>query len=351
MARYRGALLGMVVLTLGIVGLSVPSPRTLQLWPDRNAGVTSGLLEGVSAPIDLQMLPFGVCHTDTGDVVQARTYLHFPLDVFPPGTEILHATLYVYVDGVSGTGEATFGTYRVLEPWGEDGWGSDPAAWPALLTAPIAVTAARFDVVTPTLPGSAPVSTPTSTLAPAATPTATLTPTATPTATLTPTATPTTTLTPTATPSATLTPPATPTTTLTPTATPTPSSTPAAPAVMLAQVTGTWLTWDVTALMRAWQAGEVPNHGLALAPAPNPDADPETAGDLLVARWLAAADPDTRPHLIVAFEVHPVTPTPTSTPAPLLPPAGNTVEWEGVGLLLIGATLLILGLAGRRKQG
>ena len=101
--------------------------------------------------------------------------------------------------------------------------------------------------------------------------------------------------------------------------------------------------------MRAWYAGEVPNHGLALAPAPDPDAGPETAGDLLVARWLAVNDFSTKPYIIAEFEVHPVTPTPTATPAPLLPPAGSTVGWRGVGWLLVGAALLILGLAGRRR--
>jgi len=100
-------------------------------------------------------------------------------------------------------------------------------------------------------------------------------------------------------------------------------------------------------LMRAWQAGEVPNHGLALAPAPDPDADPETTGDLLVARWLPADDPGTRPYLVVEFEVHPVTPTPT--PVPILPPAGGPVRWWGAGLLLVGVVFLALGLAARRR--
>ena len=109
----------------------------------------------------------------------------------------------------------------------------------------------------------------------------------------------------------------------------------------------TWLTWDVTALMRAWMVGEVPDDGLALAPAPDPDADPETAGDLLVARQIAADDPDTRPYLIVEFEVHPV----TATPVPVLPAAGRHGGWGAVGVVLIGAALLLLlvGLIVRRR--
>jgi len=117
----------------------------------------------------------------------------------------------------------------------------------------------------------------------------------------------------------------------------------------LQQTAGTWLMWDITALMRAWQAREVPNDGLALAPAPDPDADPEIVGDLLVARWLSVDDPVTRPYLIVEFEVHPVTPTPTATPVPVLPPAGGPVGWWSTGLLLIGAALLILGLVTWRR--
>jgi len=520
--RRRGVLLGVIALALGVMGLVAPAPRTLQLWPDRAAGVTSGLLEGMLAHADPQVLPCGVHRISAGDVVRARTYLHFPLDLFPPGTEVLRATLYVYVDGVSDAGEATFGAYRVLEPWEEEGWGDDPTTWPALLTVPIATTEARFDVVTPTLPLSTP--TPTSTPALTATdtsalfsrpaghgllqgtkvivdppgsqvalgattvvnirvenvtdlysadvclkfkpavlevvdadpgtddvveiqpgtflgldstvvdnfvdeetgeiyfsqeasgtsvsgsgalamvtfqgkavgnsdlnfdeayvfledygggqitaglqngsitvvrqdePTPTPTPTSTPTSTSTPGPTPTPTHTPTPGPSPTSTPGPTPTSPTSPLATPIPTPTPTPtlipslsptmPVVALQQGAGTWLTWDLTALMRAWQAGEVPNHGLALAPAPDPDADPETAGDLLVARWLAADDPATRPYLIVEFEVHPVTPTPAATLVPVLPHAGGPVEWGAVGLLLVGVALLALGLAVRRR--
>ena len=111
----------------------------------------------------------------------------------------------------------------------------------------------------------------------------------------------------------------------------------------LGQVSETWLTWDVTALMRAWVARQVADEGLALAPAPDPDADPETAGDLLVARWLEVNDPATRPYLIVEFEVLPVTPT----PVPVLPPAGGGAEWGAVGAVLVGVALVVLGLGMR----
>ncbi len=508
MGRRLGAFLGMIVLALGVMGLVSPSPRSLQLWPDHTVGVTSGLLEGMPAHADSQVLPFGVQRVSNDAIVRARTYLNFPLDVFPPGTEIVRATLHVYVDSASNVGEALFGAYRVLEPWEEEGWGEDPTTWPALLTVPIAATTARFDALTPgdtsrlfskpvghgllqgtmvtidpssvnvalgattevdiyienvtglysadvfltfdpdllevvdadpdapdvqiqpgtflnpdfvewnevsqdygeiyfviyqdesgqpvagsgvlatiTFRGKAvgtsavdfdvddvlledyggvisagiqngsvtvieqedpmPTATPTSTSTPGPTPTPTSTsiPGVTPTSPTSPLPTPPPFTSPTPTVSSSTSPLPTPTSPL-PTPTSTSSLPLAAPVVALQQGAATWLTWDVTALMRAWQAGEATNHGLALAPAPDPDADPETTGDLLVAHWLPADDPSTRPYLIVEFEVHPVTPTPT--PVPILPPAGGTVGWWGAGLLLVGVVLFVLGLAVRR---
>jgi hypothetical protein len=121
---------------------------------------------------------------------------------------------------------------------------------------------------------------------------------------------------------------------------------------------GTWITWDVTVLMRAWLEGEVPNDGLTLASAPDPVANAEMMDDLLVARWLATADPNTRPHIIAEFDVHPVTPTPppsplatpTSEPMPVLPPAGSSTGGWTVGLLFAGVVLLISGLIGWKKS-
>jgi hypothetical protein len=543
MERYsRKSLLGIVVSLLGLAGLllclagptfpaAARDSRILQVWPDRSIGVASGLLEDATAHATTRVLPFGVCSTSSGDIVRARTYLRFPLDVFPPGTEILRTTLYVYMDSGSDAGEAAFGAYRVLESWEEDGWDDDPSTWPKLLGVPIAATVTRFDVVTPPPPPPTPVpttaptaattptltatetsalfskpaghglvqgtttvtvtlyplnsevavgatttvdirienvidlysadvyltfdekllevvdadpdtdgvqiepgnflgldamvedqdsgeiyffqeaddpvtgsgvlasiifqgknigtssldfeevylddggqddaytedgsvtvtgeesSTPTpspsptftstSTPGPSPTPTLTSTPGPSPTPTPTPTSPTSPLVTPTPGPTSTPTPrPSTSTPGPTPTSTsplPTPTSLPStAPVVPLQQGAGTWLAWDVTALMRAWQAREIHNYGLALAPAPDPDADPETTGDLLVVRWLAADDHETRPYLIVEFEVHPV------TPEPVLPPAGSPAGWGVVGLLLIGVVLLFLGLAVQR---
>lgn len=355
--RFHKWRYGVVALMLGVAGglmflLGVLMPaeaqdfHSLQVWPDRSIGVTSGLLVGSDVHASTQVLSLGASRVSGDGVVYARTYLHFPLDVFPPGTEILHATLYMVVDTSSGEGEATLGVYRALEPWGKEGWSGDPTTWPALLTLPIAVTVARFEIVTPTLPISitAPITAPTAT--PSPTPTPTVTPVPTPTAT------------------ETLVPPPPnsplPTPTLTPTPTPTPTPVPSlaatndVPVVPLGQVAATWLTWDITALMRAWLAGEIPDDGLVLGLAPDPTFVPEEADGLLVARYLSAADFDTRPYLIAEFEVHPVPPTPTpstsplatptSSPWPVLPPAGSGAGWKVAGLLLVGAACVLLGL-------
>jgi hypothetical protein len=510
------SLLGLAGVLLCLIGPPLPGAaqdlRILQVWPDRGMGVASAPLEGSTAQATAQVFPIGVSRTTNGDIVQARTYLHFPLDVLPPGAEILYATLHVYVDSSSSLGETTLGAYRVLEPWAAGDWSNDPATWPGLLTSPIALRTARFGVTTTPRP--------TSPLTPTTTPTFTSTPTLTTTETSTlfskpaghaliqgpgvtldplgsqvnvgattvvdirienvtdlrytavhllfdptllevvdddpttvdvqiqpgsflgpglveenivypangeidfqaasdkpvsgsgvlatiifrgkaagisglrfdavfledddgepigvdeedgsitvagqdspiptypasplrtPTVTPPPTLTPTTRPGATLTPAATPAATLTPTpptrppSTPPPSPSPIGPGVALGPVTGTWLTWDVTALMRAWLTGEVADDGLALAPAPEPNADPETAGDLLVARQRTADDPNTRPYVVVGFKVQPSTPT----PPPALPPAGRRGGWGTAGLLLIGAAMLVLGLAVRHER-
>lgn len=317
--------------------------RVMQVWPDRSLGVFSGRLESTSA--SFAVFPLGVYATPSGEIVTARTYLHFPLDVFPPGTEILHATLYVYVDSAAGGGVATLGVYRVLEPWGGGAWGGDPNGWPALLPSPIALT------TTFTAPASAaagrkpllaavPVAAPASALLAGPGAASFVVPTATPSTSVLGTP-----VSPLATPTPSR-PPAT--ATARPTASPSPTlpRTPGAamPVVALRRVTGTWLTWDVTALARAWLSGEVADDGLALAAAPDPDAGPETAGNLLLARAFTADDSLTRPYLIVQIVVHPVTPTPM--PVVLLPRAGSPppAQSRGIILLAAGAVLVMLGL-------
>ena len=136
----RNVLIGIIALALVASGLRDPAPSVLQIWPDRSVGITSGLLEGLSGYAFSQVLPVGSAHASNGDPVQGRTYLHFPLDVFPPGTEILSATLHAYVDSGSRAGEVKVGVYRVLAPWEEVGWGQDPAGWPALATSPLTIT-------------------------------------------------------------------------------------------------------------------------------------------------------------------------------------------------------------------
>lgn len=333
-------------------GHPTPHLRSMQVWPDMSVGIASDQLEGLPGHADTRVLPFGLCCASAGEPTRARTYLHFPLDVFPLGTEVLRATLYVYVDSSSGPGEAAFGAHRVLDPWDEGGWRNDPSTWPAILKPPVAITRARFDALALPVPGSfararggskpmlmsflSPLPTPDSTLA---TPTSSPSPSPSPTLALT--------RSPTPTPAGTATP--TPETTATPHSTPAatkpPSVTPGPP---LGSTEGTWLTWDVTVLLRAWMSGEVADHGLALDLVPQ--GGPQAAEDLLVARRLAADDPKTKPYLIADIEVHPVTPTPepTATPVPVLPPAGGSSGWSAGGPLLIIAALFLLGLALRR---
>ncbi len=527
-------LAGALLCLLGFMRpVSAEDVRTLQVWPDRSVGVSTGLLAGPAPYTATQVFPMGVSNASGGDVVRARTYLHFPLDVFPPGTEIIRATLHVYVDSGSGTEDAKLGAYRVLAPWEEGDLGQEPSAWPRLLDTPLAVTVARLDDVSllrSVLPASAPDLAATATVAatpvketsrslsrpagharmdqgssvtldpqsseveagdtrtvdvrvenvenlydvglyitfdpallevvdatpdvdtdpdtegvqieigtflgagevgindvdnddgvidfsywpddavdgsgtlatitfrgkaagesaiaisdedsyllddnddiidadftggsmtvtgeasestdtptPSATPTSSASPLETPepTATPSPGPSPTATPTPSATPTSSASPLPTPTPTLTPSPTP---GVPAATAVLaLGEVEGTWLTWDVSALVRAWLAWEVAGYGVAVGPGPAPDAGPDTAGDLLVARWFTADDPRTRPYIIAEFRVHPTTPTPTAAYGPVLPPAGGSGGVWGLGVLLIGAAFVMLGLL-RRKM-
>jgi len=319
--------------------------RVLQLWPDRSVGVTSGLLEGAASHADTQVLPFGDLN---GKAVRARTYLHFPLDVLPLGTEVKQATLYVYVDSASGLGKATFGAYRVLKPWDETGWNGEPTAWPALLPSPIAITEASFEAEEARAPASLPVSR-LALIAPQDSPLPTPVPPS-PTSTATPTPKTTSTPTPTRTPgpTATSSPASTPTTSPLP---PTPVTYPPGTVVELEPTEGRWLMWDITALMRAWLAEEVPDHGLALAAASDSGAGSEAATDLLLARWLTADDPNTMPYIVADIVIHPVTPTPTPTSVPILPIAGSSGGWGGTVILLAGAALLVLGLALAVRHG
>ncbi len=327
------ALLGAL---LGFGGAKPPAGaqgvRSLQVWPEQSLGAVSGLLETSTGYDNAPVYPLGTYRSPSGDVVYARSHFRFPLDVFPPGTEIVRATLHVYIDSATEAGEITLGVYRVVEPWSASSPGSDPADWPALLDSPIAVATARIEVLTPTI-----------TITPVV-PTATVAPTAPPADTPTPEF------------RLTLTPPTSPLPTPTPISIVTPTV--SAPTVQLARAVETWITLDVTALMRAWMGGEVVNDGLVVASAPVTGVSPEMVGGVLVARWLNNQDTDTLPYVIAEYEIDPnalATPTlpvsplstPPSEPSLVLPPAGSSGSWKGLGLVLIGVALLLLGLARR----
>ena len=300
--------------------------RILQIWPLRRAGTISGRLAEASG-VPPEALFFGIASSESGGPMRGRTYMYFPTDVFPPGTEIVEATLYVFVDSGSGSGVASAGVYRVLSTWSTvqptDG-GQD---WPSLLSSPV-------DVTTLDLRATGPTSTPSPVDgSPTAEPTATVWPT--PVATQTPSS-----------PLATATPSESPLPTPVPTVTPS-SSEEGDAELMLGTAVGSWVEWDVTALMTAWLNGDVPNYGLAIAAAPRPDAGVDEAGDLIAARWTRVQDSTTRPYIIAQIRVHPVTPTPPAFASPLMPPAGHSsavVGWTSAGILLVGMALVAFGL-------
>lgn len=265
--------------------------RVLQVWPDQAVGIASQSLSSVDGSDKLRLYPFGVARSGDG-AVRARTYLHFPLDVFPPGSDVLSADLYVYVDSGTDDGAATFGVYRVLEGWVDWEWDEDPASWPEVLDSPLAVEELCLEAngVSGGDSSASPLPTP-------------------------------------------------------------PSQPPADSGLTLEPAEGTWLRWDVTALVRAWLAGDVPGDGMALAAGPDPGAGPAEARDLIVARWLTVDDPATRPYLIADVEIYPVTPTPVPTPVPILPRAGSgSTAWGAVLFLLFGAAALAVGWAVRRRS-
>jgi hypothetical protein len=334
------ALAGLVLWSAAPESAGAQTARVFQVWTDRSIGVTSGFLAGVETHASTLRFPVGVTRVDPGELVRGRTYLHFPMDLFPAGTDVVQATLYAYFDSASSEAPGKFGVYRVTESWGEALWSGEPAEWPPLMAEPLQVRQARFQITTTVV------------LTPTRTPILTPIPTATPAVAPSPTVTPTATATPAGSPLPTPTAPESPLPTLTPTPTPTPAapSTISTATVDLEPVEGQWLTWDVTAFLQAWLRGEVPNYGLALASAPSPNADLATAGDLLAARALTWDDPETLPYLIVDVIVRPVTPTPFTSP--LLPPAGQVApvtSWRGGGLLLIGVALVLFGLALTRR--
>jgi len=313
--------------------VAAQTARTFQVWPERSIGVVSGRLEGSVSDADTSVFPIGIVAASSGGVVRGRTYLLFPMDVLPPGTDILQATLHFQVDSVSNPGHASAGVYRVLEPWGETGWSVDPVTWPALLTVPQDVISLEFGVVesahwqSPLAAGTAPASPlPTLTRQPALTPTPLSS----------------------YTPAPFVSPVATPT--RTPTATPPSSPLPTlysipASSIWLVAIEADWFTWDVTALMRSWLSGEVANYGLAIGAAPSPGAGIEEAGNLLAVRYVTATDAETRPYVIVQAEVRAVTLTPNGSS--VLPSAGlgeSRTEFGVVGVILLGVALVLVGV-------
>jgi hypothetical protein len=297
----------------------IPDLRVYQIWPDRVLDVVSGRVVAPEPPPGQTVL-FGVSEADARAIVHARTYFHFPMSGFPPGTDILKATLYVHADSATAEGQGVFGLYRVVAPWTEQSGSANPDDWPPLLAAAISLTEASFEPPAsdaqrygriPARAGADTSGGPASSRAPGA-----------------------------------MRPQAQAATATAPTSPLLDGTVP----VTLSEVAGTWVTWDATALLRAWYREDIPNQGLAISAGPVADAGPEEGGNILAARWLAAGDRQTRPYLVVHVEVRPVTPTPS--PIYCLPAAGLPAHSTG-GLAIIpvaiGAALLVLGVAARRR--
>lgn len=283
--------------------------RTYQLWPERSQGLISGSLrltkESLSAD-QRPILPFGTAASESGEALRAIALLRFPLELLPPGSDILQAMLHVYVDGASRPAKAAFGVYRVLEDWPGGSPERPISMWPALLPKPIALAeietrflsgpeSDRLQITplvgvleTPSLqPAQAQLGATTSV---------------------------------------------------------SDNITHSLP-ITLTPIAGQWVNWDVTALARAWRTKQVPNYGLALGPAPHPDADPNTAGNLLVAYAFSKEERATQPYLVLQVEVLPVTPTPV-VPV-LLPPAGggNPCREVWIEFLILLSMLTIVGIS------
>lgn len=141
---YRWLLV--ILLVVGLVAAAfsaaAQSPGAV---PDRSVGVLSedpGYGERWSTTI----FPFGnYTGTVSGKAIFCRTYLHFPIKVYP-GAQVLTATLSVYVDDFwPGPGSASIAVYPVLVDWTVEGvnW-YDMGAWPSL-GAPAAITRVTSD--------------------------------------------------------------------------------------------------------------------------------------------------------------------------------------------------------------
>jgi hypothetical protein len=315
-----------------IFTVETAKPRIIQIWPEVTRAVASGsVLAAAGAHDDDELFAFGAHAREVDDPLTARVYLHFPLDVFQPGTRVRRAQLFVHADYASGSGPASIGVFRVLDPWtaGEE-WGAEPEAWPALLQRPIAVLKDEVSVSANVLDETAraAASSPHMLAAYIAGPQSPVAQDESPVAT------PNQSPLPTGTAAAVAPTPAV--------ATATPAEQDLEAPVILAEMPTRLLRWDVTALVRGWIAGEAADRGLCLASMIDADEEYDDGSTLIMA-WRGGQDSAARrPYLVAEFDV--VTVTPALAEREVLPVAGKRLgdrSWIG-GLVLTVCGVVLL---------
>lgn len=104
---------------------------TVQLGPGtgQSVGVFSEPPDSWSGDASTSILPFGNYRGPlSGRLIQARTFLLFPLPVIPAGATATSAVVQVYVNDWPFDGSASLGLYRVTAAWDESlTWATQPA--------------------------------------------------------------------------------------------------------------------------------------------------------------------------------------------------------------------------------
>ncbi len=129
-------ILGVVGLVMAVMAVPIAHGQggtvTIQLGPStgQNIGVLSEIPSGWSADSSTAVLPFGnYVGPVSGNDIETRTYLLFPLSAIPSGATVTSASLEVYVNDWPFDGSASLGVYRVTATWDETmTWATQPAA-------------------------------------------------------------------------------------------------------------------------------------------------------------------------------------------------------------------------------
>ena len=135
----RGKLLyiaGLAVLVLFLAMTPVAQGQsgtvTIQLGSGsgQSIGVLSEIPQGWGSDGSTAILPFGnYVGPTSGNTIQTRSYLLFPLSAVPTGATVTSASLQVYVNDWPFNGSADLGVYRNTASWDETmTWATRPTA-------------------------------------------------------------------------------------------------------------------------------------------------------------------------------------------------------------------------------